>query len=247
MSVSRNFKGIWIPAEVWLDKSLSYFEKALLSEIHSLEGENGCFASNEYLCEFFNERERKIQEGISILKARGYIAIKSFDGRQRILITTLNPNNDKSLFSTSGVRNSAPLGCQNPHPSLYIDNKAYTTTKPPPKTPQKSKPRERVVAEAQSAYSVDPKPVPPKEKPKTVEEPSESVEVIKQFVAKCVDAELPFDQVILQRLALENYKLLRAAVKNYFERSEKERKKIKTPDAWLVDCFNKLRKIEEIF
>lgn len=144
----------------------------------------------------------------------------------------------KLSFRYSEIRNPGTRTSENV-PLLNTDCLLKTETPPP----------RRVVAEAQSAYSVDPKPIPPKEKPKTVEEPSESVEVIKQFVAKCVDAELPFDQVILQRLALENYKLLRAAVKNYFERSEKERKKIKTPDAWLVDCFNKLRlrKIEEIF
>ena len=133
MAISREFIGIWIPKEIWLDRSLGYFEKCLLAEIRSLEGENGCFASNEYFCEFFNERERKIQEGISLLKAHGYVAVKSFDGRNRILITSLNPKNDKSLFSTSdlrdqnlrtsGVRNSAPLGCENPH--LSTNNIPY--------------------------------------------------------------------------------------------------------------------------
>lgn len=128
MTISRQFKGIWIPAEIWLDRSLSYFEKSLLSEIHSLEGEDGCFASNEYLAEFFNERIRKIQEGIALLKERGYVASKDFDGRQRVLITSLNPKNDKSLFSTPDVRNSAPQTCGIPHPPLYIENKEEKTT-----------------------------------------------------------------------------------------------------------------------
>jgi hypothetical protein len=120
---SRDFKGIWIPANVWLDNRLTYFERCLLSEIHSLDGEKGCFASNEYLCEFFNERERKIQEGIAKLKELGYLYQESFDGRIRVLRTCLNPKNDKSLFNTSEVRNSAPLTCQNPHPSHIIYNK----------------------------------------------------------------------------------------------------------------------------
>lgn len=97
----RDFKGIWIPKEIWLDDTLSYFEKLLLAEIHSLDGKDGCFASNEYLSSFFNERERKIQEGISKLKSRGYIWVESFDGRTRVLRSTLYPKeNDKSLFST---------------------------------------------------------------------------------------------------------------------------------------------------
>ena len=126
IEISRDFKGIWIPKEIWLDQSLTYFEKLLLSEIHSLNGKDGCFASNEYFCKFFNERERKIQEGISKLKAAGYVYQESFDGRERVLRTNLD-RNDKSLFSTSGVRNSAPLGCQNPHLShknpYYIERK----------------------------------------------------------------------------------------------------------------------------
>lgn len=127
-TISRNFKGIWIPAEIWLDKRLSYFERCLLAEINSLDGEEGCYASNEYLANFFNERERKIQEGISKLKELGYIEQTSFNGRTRVLRSNLQPKqeeiadkNDKSFFSTSAMRNSAPLPCQNPHPSTGKD------------------------------------------------------------------------------------------------------------------------------
>ncbi len=98
--IPRDFKGIWTPKEVWLDRRLNYFEKMLLSEIHSLNGEKGCYASNEYLCQFFNERERKIQDGLAKLKSLGYVFIESFDGRTRIMRTNLNPQPVKSLFST---------------------------------------------------------------------------------------------------------------------------------------------------
>lgn len=127
-NIPRDFKGIWIPKEIWMDRSLSYFEICLFSEIHSLNGEKGCYASNEYFCSFFNERERKIQEGISKLKQKGYVIQESFDGRTRILRTNINPDkslfstaevrnkeNDKSLFNTSGMLESAPLS--------YIENK----------------------------------------------------------------------------------------------------------------------------
>lgn len=126
---ARSFKGIWIPKEIWLDKRLSYFEKCLLSEIHSLDDEEkGCFASNQYFMEFFNERERKIQTGLSKLKSLGYITYEKFDGRIRTLRS--NICGDKSLFNTSGMSKSTPLTCQNPHPSLIgepieTDNKAY--------------------------------------------------------------------------------------------------------------------------
>jgi len=49
----RDFKGIWIPKEVWLSEELSLMEKVLFVEIHSLDNERGCFASNKYFGDFF--------------------------------------------------------------------------------------------------------------------------------------------------------------------------------------------------
>jgi hypothetical protein len=106
----RDFKGIWIPAEIWLSKNFTIFEKTLFSELHSLDGPDGCYASNQYLMDFFDVKERKLQDGLAKLKAYGYVWEESFDGRTRILRTTLNPKqNDKSFFSTSDPQNPAPL------------------------------------------------------------------------------------------------------------------------------------------
>ena len=49
----RDFKGVWIPAEVWLSSELSLMGKVLFREIHSLDKERGCFASNGYFGEFW--------------------------------------------------------------------------------------------------------------------------------------------------------------------------------------------------
>lgn len=119
--VSRDFKGIWIPREIWFDDRLDYFERCLFVELNSLDGKDGCFASNEYLCKFFRERERKIQTGLSKLKSLGYVTQISFDGRTRILKT--HPETIYVKFNTSGVSNPTPLPCQNQHPPLYIENK----------------------------------------------------------------------------------------------------------------------------
>ena len=35
----RKFRGIWIPADVWLDERLSAVEKVLLMEIDSLDSQ----------------------------------------------------------------------------------------------------------------------------------------------------------------------------------------------------------------
>ena len=49
----RDFKGIWIPKEVWLNKELSIMEKVFMVEIDSLDSYQECFASNNHFAEFF--------------------------------------------------------------------------------------------------------------------------------------------------------------------------------------------------
>jgi len=72
----RNFKGVWIPKEIWLAKELGWSEKVLLVEIDSLDGENGCFASNEYLADFFKLSKDRISKMISSLRDKGYITVQ---------------------------------------------------------------------------------------------------------------------------------------------------------------------------
>lgn len=82
----RDFKGVWIPRRLWLNKDLSITEKCLLVEIDSLDkNESGCFASNQYLAEFIGVKEGRCANIISDLKKRGYLKQVSFDGRNRRL------------------------------------------------------------------------------------------------------------------------------------------------------------------
>ena len=75
--MEREFKGIWIPKEIWLDDNLTWSEKMLLVEIDSLATlEKGCIATNEYLSSFFNLSKDRISKLISSLKAKGYIEVK---------------------------------------------------------------------------------------------------------------------------------------------------------------------------
>lgn len=77
MTVERDFKGIWIPKEIWLDNNLTWSEKMLLVEIDSLATlEKGCIATNEYLSDFFNLSKDRISKLISSLKSKGYIEVK---------------------------------------------------------------------------------------------------------------------------------------------------------------------------
>ena len=85
----REFKGIWFPAEVWLDDRLTALDKIILMEIDSLDNEDNCYASNEHLAKFCQCSQSKVSGAISKLKKLGYIRVKSFDGRKRILESCL--------------------------------------------------------------------------------------------------------------------------------------------------------------
>ena len=58
--MERKFKGIWIPAEIWLDKNLTLIEKVFLVEIDSLDNEKGCFANNQYFANFFGLSKTRV-------------------------------------------------------------------------------------------------------------------------------------------------------------------------------------------
>ena len=90
MNEKRQFKGVWIPKEVWLDSRLNALEKVILVEIDSLDNEEvGCYASNQYLADFCQCSGSKVSNAVSKLIKIGYIYLKNFDGRQRILKSRL--------------------------------------------------------------------------------------------------------------------------------------------------------------
>ncbi len=75
MNNNRRFRGVWIPAEIWLHKGLTLQEKMMLVEVDSLDNDHGCFAGNSYFAEFLGLSERQVQRLIKSLKDKGYIAI----------------------------------------------------------------------------------------------------------------------------------------------------------------------------
>jgi hypothetical protein len=91
MKENRDFKGVWIPKDIWLNTDLSIIEKVLLVEIDSLDNsDRGCFASNEYLASFVQLSEGRVANIISDLKKRGFIIQLFFDGRNRGLRTQIS-------------------------------------------------------------------------------------------------------------------------------------------------------------
>jgi len=99
--MERDFKGIWIPKEIWLLKDLNYIQKILLIEIDSLNKEEWCFASNEYFADFFWISTTQISKNIAFLKKEWYIKEVWFDWRKRILQSCIEIKLKGGLNKTS--------------------------------------------------------------------------------------------------------------------------------------------------
>lgn len=101
----RAFKGVWIPAEFWLDQNLSIIEVIVLTEIDSLDNENGCVASNKHFAEFTGLSKNRVSEIINGLKTKGYVNIQYFfdDYGQKRRTMRLNQPVRKNDI---GIRNS---------------------------------------------------------------------------------------------------------------------------------------------
>lgn len=109
--MNRDFKGVWIPKEIWLDDRLTALDKVIFVEIDSLDdGETGCYASNQYLAEFCQCSVTKVSNAVAKLTELGYIETASFDGRKRILKSRLTKSvrqdNEKCKADEQKVKGS---------------------------------------------------------------------------------------------------------------------------------------------
>ena len=132
--MNRDFKGVWIPKEIWLNKELTALDKVIFTEISSLDNEEHCSASNKYLAEFCGCSERKVSDTIRKLKDMGFIEELEFDGRYRKLRVAKIANQSSSIekISTEGSKN-----CDAPSQNLLpinidnniANNKTYNISK----------------------------------------------------------------------------------------------------------------------
>ena len=100
MKQKREFEGIWIPREIWLNEELGALDKVILAEITSLDrNEEHCYAGNDYLAKFCQCSENKVSKSISKLKKLGYIKQIGFDGRKRTLTSAYSVCNRESLIN----------------------------------------------------------------------------------------------------------------------------------------------------
>ncbi len=73
--MQRDFKGVWIPKWIWINKELSVMEKLFLVEIDSLDNSEGCYASNEHFSNFFGISKTRCSTIIRDLEKKGFVNI----------------------------------------------------------------------------------------------------------------------------------------------------------------------------
>ncbi len=86
MTEERQFKGVWIPSEIYLCEDLSWTEKILLIEINTFSRNNKYCESNEYLGKILGCSAGSVANMLTKLRNLELIKTKSFNGRKRILI-----------------------------------------------------------------------------------------------------------------------------------------------------------------
>ena len=103
MGIERQFKGVWIPKDIWVNDNLNLQEKCFLTEINSLDDEErGCFALNEHFAKFFNLSKNRCSEVIKSLQDKGYIDVNyKYEGR-KIIERTIRVKN--KFFTPSEFR-----------------------------------------------------------------------------------------------------------------------------------------------
>lgn len=138
-SFERDFKGIWIPKEIWLDEKLTVLDKVILMEIDSFDSGDGCWAGNDYLAEFCQCSERKVTEAVAKLIKLGYVRVLRFDGRRRFLTSCLTKNvTPHSKKCEAASQNLRPINITNNITNKRISLSRNTTGD----KPRKSEPEE---------------------------------------------------------------------------------------------------------
>lgn len=132
--MERVVKGIWIPIEIWEDDILSLQEKCLLAEIDSLDGEDGCYASNDRLAKYLNLSKDRISKLISSLQKKGLITVKLIykagtkEVQKRVVKVVKTPigKNNYTLSAKTTIpivkNNSYPIGENAEDSNTVINN-----------------------------------------------------------------------------------------------------------------------------
>jgi len=72
--MTRNFKGVWIPASLYLRDDMTWTEKLIVLEVYSFESNAlPCFVSNDHLAQFCQVSLSTVEKGIARLVSEGFL------------------------------------------------------------------------------------------------------------------------------------------------------------------------------
>jgi DNA-binding transcriptional ArsR family regulator len=82
LNLPRDFKGIWIPKEIWENEAISPMGKLVFAGIQTLSDlSEEAGVCNDHLRQLLGISSRTLRLHTSLLKKIGLIVEKSFDGR----------------------------------------------------------------------------------------------------------------------------------------------------------------------
>jgi hypothetical protein len=126
-SEKREFLGVWIPKDIYLNKDLSWMEKIILIEVTSFSENGKCFATNQYFAEFLGISASRVRHIIADLIRKGYLKSKiiykknSKQVEKRILSVSSTTPPAKSS-RTPMAENSHTPPAKSSHYNNIIDN-----------------------------------------------------------------------------------------------------------------------------
>ena len=141
---SRDFKGVWIPKEIWLNNDLTLQEKCLVVEIDSYKE---CWKSNQALAAFLNISKERVRKIINKLTTDGVLKtkvitdpetkqvikriLKVSDEFKRNLTGTQDNHTMVENDHTLGSETTIPYGQKQPYPMVENDQPLWSETTTP--------------------------------------------------------------------------------------------------------------------
>ena len=130
--MTRDFKGVWISREIWLDQTLTWMQKLLLVEIDSLDSHDHCFASNAHFAEHLQLSKSRISDLVSSLEKAGYIkCFLEYKGKQVIKRTITITNKVVSIPNTPHRDSEDPPSENGEGKNTKINNNIQKRFNPP--------------------------------------------------------------------------------------------------------------------
>jgi DNA-binding MarR family transcriptional regulator len=148
----RPFKGVWVPVEIYLDRTLSWNAKIIYLEIDSFTSKgSSCFFSNEYLSKYLKCSVAQVTRYLKELKDAGWIEESGFDGRKRYLRTTLELSKVRRHTDQEGV--STPIMDEEHNIPNYPTNITYSESNDSDASKVKGKRKQKDKEEKNKVYA----------------------------------------------------------------------------------------------